>query len=150
MNYRLVYACDDDEFTYYADSLDEVNHEIGELHKEKGGVTILCVEEDQDGPRTWAVRYDPVPPAGTQVRDKLGILRTVVENARVDSPDSRSFSWRGALEMFGPLTEVVETEVEAAARRLRDEGFPKRAGNVKQQTYDDMRTIVAHALIEIL
>lgn len=77
-------------------------------------------EEITDGPRTWQIEYPPAPPAGTRVqRYTGGPVYVTGEGGRTDIEET-SYSWKGLLEMFGPLTEVVETEVEAAARRLRE------------------------------
>ena len=149
MSYDLVYRNKNgDELIFMADTLDEVNAEIRKLYDEGEDITVLCIEEHQDTPRTWAIRYDPAPPAGTRFRTKDGREFEVGPDGRV-MVGMTSWSWKGVLEDCAPLTEVVETEVEAAARRLREQGYaegaPKRRPGGDEWT-KDVRTVLAHVL----
>jgi hypothetical protein len=98
------------------------------------------------GPRTWQIEYPPAPPAGTRVQHPHAPPVTVGKNGRVVL-DGVRYSWREFVEAWGPLTEVVETEVEAAARRLREAGYTEptlwRLGG---QRGDDIRTVLRHVL----
>lgn len=150
MSYRLVYAWGGHEMTLVKlATLDAVNNTIRGLYDTHGSVTILRIEQDQDGPRTWQIEYPPAPPAGTRVRDRHGMIRTVGENGALPTPAGGTISWDKALQNLAPLTEVVETEVEAAARRLREQGYaeaaPKRRPGGDEWT-KDVRTVLAHVL----
>jgi hypothetical protein len=70
-------------------------------------------EKDEEGttePRTWALPEQPED--GTRVHTSDG---TLYEHRHMSD-----WSWCELLREHGPLTEVVETEVEAAAKRLRE------------------------------
>lgn len=71
-------------------------------------------------PRTWSI--PPEPEDVERLRDRDGqIWRRVDPNdwTLQDAPGS-FYSWVDLLHRRGPLTEVVETEVEVAARYFRD------------------------------
>lgn len=112
-----------------------------------------AAEIDQaESPRTWAIEYPPAPPAGTRMLNGANVPFLVREDGRLES-DGTDYSWREALKRFGPFTEVVETEVEAAARRLRESGFTDFSGSIpaslKATTPDyahDIRVVLAHVL----
>lgn len=146
MNYVLVYSVDgvalsSGGFT----SLDEINREIRSIYEHVSDpVSILRIEEHHDGPRTWAIEYPPAPPAGTRVKTGNGDVLTV--RGEGESTLVGTYSWKGALEQFGPLTEVVETEVQAAARRLREAGFNKDLKRPLFDYFDELQTVVVHVL----
>lgn len=126
MSYVLTYSVDGHEMTFRAESLDKLDQRIHMLNNDEvhpgATIAILRIEEDYDGPRTWQIEYPPAPPAGTRVLGQLAqntTELTVGENGTIEYRGT-TFSWEGALEAFRTLTEVVETEVEAAARRLRE------------------------------
>lgn len=145
MNYVLVYSVRGHEHTLVRDSLDAVNRAIRALYDEEDEVVVLRIEQDHDGPRTWQIEYPPAPPAGTRVRQHAtGPVLEVGEDGRVMIGQT-SHSWRGLLE-HGPLTEVVETEVEAAARRLREYGLHSGTRTWDAATMRDAATVLAHVL----
>ena len=149
MSYVLVYSDRrGNEFTDRpCSSITDVNERIRDLHDALDGVVILRIEEqDQDGPRTWQIEYPPAPPAGTRVRTRNGTVVKVGTDGRIASPGGTNFSWIGALSYLGPLTEVVETEVEAAARRLRERGTTEFPYGCPPDLFNDMRTVLAHVL----
>lgn len=109
-------------------SLDLINQHIRDLYGHEDAsapIDVLAVQEVRDdAPRTWAIEYPPAPPAWTRVRvedgDWAGRVFTVSAARYLVDDEGVTWSWDDALNKFGPLTEVVETEVEAAARRLRE------------------------------
>lgn len=103
-----------------------------------------AVEENHDSPRTWRVEYPPAPPAGTRVKTRKNDKEyTVDENGQIVMPFGTAYSWKGFVEDHGPLTEVVETEVEAAARRLREVRDDMRFWIALPP---DARTVLVHVL----
>lgn len=151
MIYVLTYAWDGHELAIKRDSLDEITNAIRDLYDAHGSVTILRIEEDHDGPRTWAIEYPPVPPAGTRMRigngARSGEVLTMGTHDRIQTASGMNYSWTGVLEEFGPLTEVVETEVEAAARRLREARTNRPEFRYWQTSHaDDIRTVLEHVL----
>jgi len=147
MSYVLVYGANGHEMVIpELASIDEVNAEIRKLYDEHGSVTILRIEEDHDGPRIWAIECPPAPSAGTRVTDRRGVEREVGENGTVKTVSSGILPWERALEDLGPFTEVVETEVQAAARRLREAGFDKDLKRPLFDYFDELQTVVVHVL----
>ena len=144
MSYRLTYAWNGHEICRNFATLDDVNARIRKLYDEHGSIAILRVEEHHNGPRTWRIEYPPAPPAGTRVRDTHGTIRTVGEEGTLRFK-GEVYSWKGALNEIGPVTEVVETEVEAAARRLREADFVENF-SLRGWYVDDIRTVLAHVL----
>lgn len=146
MSYVLIYAVEGHELSSEPlASINEVNAEIRSLYDQGGEpATVLRIEEHHDGPRTWQIEYPPAPPAGTRFRTKVGRVLEVGPDGRV-MVGMTSWSWKGVLEDGAPLTEVVETEVEAAARRLREADFVKNF-SLGGWYADDIRTVLAHVL----
>lgn len=72
-------------------------------------------------PRTWAIPLEPedverVRDRDGQVWERVGRFWTLIDGAC-------DYTWGQLLAKRGPLTEVVETEVEAAARTFTSYSF---------------------------
>lgn len=99
-------------------------------------------------PRRWS---RPQPPA--DVRRVRGLRSGRTYEAHVNArgrtlwrPNGLHFdlTWGELLEEERDVVEVVETEVEAAARRLREQGFANPTGPVRD--LDDTQIVLAHVL----
>lgn len=126
MNYVVVYS-DDSGHEFRSDDLlptiDAVNDEIRALHASVDDLRVLRIEENHDVPRTWNR-----PEAPADVNRVLGADTEQEWVRREMGPGSRShwsngsysLTWVELLDHERKLTAVVETEVAAAARRLRE------------------------------
>jgi hypothetical protein len=116
------------------------------------GYEQCLIDQERDhpkgnsAPRTWQIEYPPAPPAGTRVIDKSGKVRTVTPARYLVDDEGVTWDWKDALEAFGTLTEVVETEVEAAARRLRAAGLERDLLALPSAKWGDIRIVLAHVL----
>ena len=144
MSYTLVYSDRrGNEFTDRpCSSIADVNERIRDLHDAIDGVVILRIEHDHDGPRTWQI---PTEPEGVEqvVGQHSGRAWTHSKDGFWDSPGCAARAWRQLLADEGRVTEVVETEVEAAARRLRE---LRAEGRNLLLHVDDVRTVLDHVL----
>lgn len=95
-------------------------------------------------PRTWAL--PPEPKDVERVRDDFGAVWTRQEGVWHDDGEERDPRDWPHLLMRGPLAEVVETEVEAAARRLREAGFTTRHTAGYAGAYEDLLALARHVL----
>lgn len=101
--------------------------------------------------RVWSVPREPTEVAA--VRDDDGCVWR--RDGLVWRYGNAACRWRELVYKHGPLTEVVETELETAVRRLREydlhvtppAGVP---ANWAPQAYvdnaDDIRTVLVHVL----
>lgn len=89
---------------------------------------------DEPSPRTWSI---PAKPGDVRyVEDSTG--------ERYDLHEHGERAWMALVYERGKLTEVVESEVEAAARRLRE--WTSSAATPYEGVTDDVETLVAHFL----
>lgn len=129
-------------------SLEQINQHIRDLYDTESAeepIVVLAVREDQDAPLTWT---RPEAPEGvtrvlgeatgqtwTAVKNRIG-LRPLWSNGEY------SLAWPELLNHEGTLTEVVETELEGAARRLRERGIER----ITTSQYKDIQVVLAHVL----
>lgn len=98
-------------------------------------------------PRTWMLT--PEPEDVDLVRDRF--QRIWVRDRATgtwDSPPNMRV-WGALLQDNGPLTEVVETKVDAAARRLREAGLhilDEPRLTTERADPRDVRIVLAHVL----
>lgn len=94
--------------------------------------------------RTWVI---PSEPEGVErVRDCYQIVWARGAEGFWEAPGFNGRSWGALLDDRSPLTEVVETEVEAAARRLREHGFTGDEHGSYAGQFNDIVTVARHVL----
>lgn len=130
-------------------SLDLINQHIRDLYDAEDAnapITVLAVQEDRDdAPRTWNR-----PEAPADVNRVLGadtgqewVRREMGPGSRSHwSNGSYSLTWVELLDHERKLTAVVETKVEAAARRLRER---RERGDLHTNS-PDANIVLAHVL----
>lgn len=105
---------------------------------------LIDAEGDQDAPRTWT-RPDAPADVNRVLGEDTGQIWTRKDaRARTRSCWSNgnySLSWVELLDHEKVLTAVVETELEGAARRLRDAGYSHSVA-----AEEDIRIVLDHVL----
>lgn len=97
-------------------------------------------------PRTWTL-----PPAPEGVNRLHGTFSGQIWTARTNhagrihwNNGQYTLTWSELLAEEGEVVEVVETELEAAVRRLREAGYANPVGPVRD--LDDIAIVLAHVL----
>lgn len=107
--------------------------------------------------RTWALTAEPMDaPRVRGQRTGTTWTQRVAQFGRTfwvsdEDPDRRRLTWTQLLNDEGELTEVLETEVQAAARRLREDGadvdhWSPTADQSGVLYAEDIATVLRHVL----